>query len=93
MVEYIGNMLGIILEDMKGESETRASHPLFDVAEDATKLTWTNAYLFHHFVAQLLYLPKWAHPDIQLADALLCNRVRVPGTDYYNNLEGLMNYI
>ena len=39
MVEYIGNMLGVTPEDMKGESKTQASHHPFDVAEDATKLS------------------------------------------------------
>ena len=39
MVNYIGKMLGEILEYMKGESSTLASHNLFDISEDATKLS------------------------------------------------------
>ena len=56
MVGYIGNMLDNIPEDMKGESEKPASHHLFDTAEDATKISRTDAYILHHFVAHILYL-------------------------------------
>ena len=39
IINYIGNMLDNIPEDMKGESATPASHHLFDIAEDTTKLS------------------------------------------------------
>ena len=43
---------------MKGVSSTPdARHP-FNIAEDATKLSWIYSDIFHHFMAQLLYLPK-----------------------------------
>ena len=51
MVKYIGKMLDKIPEDMKREPSTPATHNFFDIAEDATKLSWTDAELFHHFVA------------------------------------------
>ena len=76
MINYIGKMLENIPEDMKGESSTPAAHHLFDIAEDATKLSQADAYLFHHFVAQLLYLSKRERPDIQLALSFLCTRVK-----------------
>ena len=66
MIDYIGKMIDDIPEDMKDESATPATHHLFDISEDATKLSQADAYLFHHFVAQLLYLSKRASPDIQL---------------------------
>ena len=59
MVNYIGNMLDEIPEYMKGESATPSSHHLFDISEDETKLSWTDADLFHIFLEQLLYLSKW----------------------------------
>ena len=86
MIDYIGKMLDDIPEDMKGESATTAAHQLFDIAEDATKLSQADAYLLHHFVAQLLYLSKKARPDIQLAVPFLCTRVRGPNTDDYKKL-------
>ena len=71
MIDYIGKILDDIPEDIKGESATPAAHHLFDIAEDATKLSQTDADIFHHFVAQLLYLSKRARPDIQLSVFLL----------------------
>ena len=59
-------MLDGIPEDMKGESAILPAHPIFDTAEDATKLYLTDADHLHHFVAQLLYMSKQACPDIQL---------------------------
>ena len=66
MINYIVKMLDNIKEYMKGESATPAAHNLFDIAEDATKLSQADADLFHRFVAQLLYLSNMARPDIQL---------------------------
>ena len=76
-------MLDNIPEYMKGESATLASHQLFDIAEDATKLSQADADHFHHFVAQLLYLSKRERPDIQLSVYFLCTRVRGPDTYDY----------
>ena len=56
MVNYIGNIMDAIPEGMRGESEAPAAHHLFDIAEDATKLSRTNTDLFHNFMAHLLYL-------------------------------------
>ena len=81
MIDYIGKILDNIPEDMKGESATPAAHHLFDIAEDATKLSQADADIFHHFVAQLLYLSNMAHPDIQISVSFLFTRVRGPDTD------------
>ena len=64
MIGFIGKMLDDIPEDMKGESATPAAHHLFDMAEDATKISQDDADLFHHFVVQLLYLSNRERPDI-----------------------------
>ena len=78
---------------MKGESATPAAHQLFDIAEDATKLSQADADLFHHFVAQLIYLSKRARPDIQLSVSFPCTRVRGPNIDDYKKLGRVMKYI
>ena len=39
MINYIGKMLDYIPEDMKGESAIPDAHHLFDISEDATKLS------------------------------------------------------
>ena len=75
------------------ESATLAAHHLFDVAEYATKLSRTDAELFHHLVAQLTYLSKHKISDIQLAVSLLCTRVIDNGTEYYKNIARVMKYI
>ena len=86
-------MIDNIPEEMKGESATPAAHHLFDIAEDAMKLSQANADLLHHFVAQLLYLSNRASPDIHMAVSLLCTRVRGPDTYNYKNMVRAMNYI
>ena len=46
MINYIGNMLDDIIENMKVESSTPASHYLFNIVEDTTKLKYTNTDIF-----------------------------------------------
>ena len=71
MIDYIEKMLDGIPEDMKVESAPPAAHHLFDITEDATKLSQANADLFCHFVAQLQYLAKRVRPDIQISLSFL----------------------
>ena len=93
MIDYIGNMLDDIPEDMKGESAATSVHHLFYIAEYATKLSQADADLFHHFVAQLLYLSKRVRPDIQIAVSLLFTRAIGPDTDDYKKLTRVIKYI
>ena len=86
-------MIDNIQEDIKGESATTTAHHLFEIAEDATKLSQADADLFHHFLAQLLYISKRARPDIHKAVSFLFTRVRGPDTDDYKNLTRVMKYI
>ena len=67
MVDCLVNMLDEIPEDMKRESATPATHHPFDITEDVTKLSRTDTDLFHHFLAQLLYMSKRSRPGIHLA--------------------------
>ena len=64
MINYIGKMLNDITEYTNGESATPNAHDLFYIAEDTTKLSQAYIDIFHHFVAQLLYLSKRARPEI-----------------------------
>ena len=75
-------MLEDITEYIKGKSATPAAHHLFDISEDATQLSQTDADIFHHFVAKILYSLKRARPDIHLAVSFLCTRVVGLDTDY-----------
>ena len=82
MVEYIGKIIDNITEYMKEESATPDAHHLFYIAEDATKISQADAVLFHHSVAQLLYISKRACPDIQIAVSFMCTILIWPNTDY-----------
>ena len=93
MMDYIVKILDGIPEDMMGESATPAAHHLFEIAEYAIKLSQTDVDIFHHFVAQLIYLSNRARPDIQLAVSFLCTLVRGSDTHDYNNLVRVMKYI
>ena len=64
-VNYIGNVINDIPEYIKGESETPAKHQLFDIVEDATKPSWTDADLFRQFLTHILYLENRSHTDLQ----------------------------
>jgi len=86
MLDYIDNMLAELPDDMLGESPTPAPTHLFEVNPDAAKLSPENAKLFHHNTAKLLFLCKRASPDIQLAVAFLCTRVKSPDVDDYKKL-------
>jgi hypothetical protein len=68
MVDYIQNMLDKLPSDMDGEAATPAANHLFDVngATADMILDWETAELYHHNVAKLLFLCKWARPDIPL---------------------------
>ena len=83
IINYIGKILDDITEYMKGESDTPAAHHLFDIAEDATKLSQSDADLLHHFVAQLIYISKRSRLDIQIEVSFLFTIVIGPDTDDY----------
>lgn len=76
MHDYFENMLDEAPEDlMKGTCSSPASHHLFKVNKDHEKLDSATAMLFHHIVAQLLYLGKRTRPCLLLAISFLCTRV------------------
>ena len=69
------------------EAATAASNHLFEVkTKDPVMLDTDKATLFHHHVAQLLFLCKRARPDIQTTVAFLCTRAKGPDTDNYKKL-------
>ena len=80
MIYHIGNMLDDITEYMKGVLVSPTAHHPFNIAEDVTKLSQVDSDIFHHFLAQLLYLSKRALTDIQLGVSFLFISVRGPDT-------------
>ena len=71
---------------LKGNPASPAANYLFDINPECEKLSSEEADQFHHFVAKLLYLAKRTWPDILLAVAFLCTRVKGPDRDDYKKL-------
>ena len=86
-------MLDDITEYMKGVLVSPTAHHPFNIAEDVTKLSQVDSDIFHHLLAQLLYLSKRALTDIQLGVSFLLISVRGPDTAEYNNISRIMKYI
>ena len=64
MPQYIEDLLSECPDSiMKGTSTTPAANHLFQVNENAEKLSAMDAVLYHHLVAKLLYLGKRSRPD------------------------------
>jgi hypothetical protein len=94
MIEYITDTLDNLPEDMQGEAATPAGKHLFKVDKDTpTLFNDDDATMFHHNTAKLLFAAKRARPDLQLAVAFLCTRMRAPDTNDYKKLGRLMKYI
>jgi len=81
-------------KDMQGKSPTPASPHLFQNDDEAAVfLPEDQADLFHHYVAQLLFLCKRARPDLQTAVAFLCTRVKAPNKHDWKKLCHVIRYL
>ena len=63
---------------MQGTTSTPAAEYLFKSWTNSELLDKETAELFHHVKAQLLFLCKYARPDIQTAVSFLCTKVKCP---------------
>ena len=79
-------MLDICKKNDLIPSKRHDTEGVFDINPECEKLSSVEADEFHHFVAKLLYLAKWAQPDILLAVTFLCTRVKGPDQDDYKRL-------
>ena len=93
MFYYIDNMLGDLPEDMCGMVTSPAADHIFTMSDTGKKLTLEQLEMFHHNVAKLLFLCKWARPDIQTAVAFLTTHVMAPDKDNYKKLAWVMRYL
>jgi hypothetical protein len=64
MIDYIKKMSAEIPENVSREAPTPAVNHLSQVNKDADKLDEELAQHFHHNVVKLLFLCKWARPDV-----------------------------
>lgn len=69
---------------------TPAAEHLFQVRDDAVKLSEKKAKVFHNFAARGLFATKRSRPDIHTAIAFLTTRVREPDEDDWKKLQRMM---
>ena len=94
MLDYIQQVLDDAPDELlKGASTSPAANHLFNVNEDCTKLDPATAILYHHIVAQLLYLGKRTRPDLLLAISFLCTRVQSPDEDDWKKLGRCLRFL
>ena len=90
VLTMIDDIQGVIDETkdilLKGTPTTPAPGHLFNVNPDATPLNSTDAVLYHHLVAKLLYLAKWTRSDLLLAISFLTTWVKSPDEDNFKKL-------
>jgi len=94
MDDYIKKMLDELPPSMDGVAAMLASDHLFEVnKQNPEMLDQATSDMFHTNVAKLLFLCKRARPDIQMAVAFLCTRVKGPDMDDYHKLKRVMRYL
>ena len=95
MVKYLQKIIEEFPEAIKSTSPSPAGDHLFDVREEANRkvLPEEQARQFHYTVAQLLFLCKRAHPDIEPLVSFLTTRVREPDEDYWGKLKHGLKYL
>jgi hypothetical protein len=80
-------------EDMNGMSPPPASDNLFDVDDESPSLNEKESDFFHRSTARLLFAAKRARPDLQVAVAYLCTRVKSPNQSDYRKLTRVNKYL
>ena len=98
MKGYIKSLIKDFKKSTKGKNKkipakTPAHDQLFHVRSDAKKLDDSQRKLFHHTVAQLLYLFKRTRPDLSPAVPFLTTRVSQPDEDDWKKLCKTIQYL
>lgn len=93
MQTNIHNILADAPSELRGKSAVPAAKHLFQVRDDAPKLTPQQQEIFHHIVMQLMYLSQRARLDIETAVAFLSSHVQDPDQDDYNKLGKVLKYL
>jgi hypothetical protein len=78
MYDYLKDILNEMPDDVNGTSPTPATDRLFNVEEESPALNEKEPDFFHRTTARLLFAAKRARPDLQVAVAYLCTRVKNP---------------
>jgi hypothetical protein len=88
MVNYLKSVIAEFLEMITGKAAAPAADHLFTVRDKkvARALKEERALVFHHTVAQLLFMSTRARCNIQTAVAFLTTRVKSPDKDDWGKL-------
>ena len=92
MVDYVKEMIDEFPSDLDGKVATVANEKLFDTSR-GKKLGPLRSDIFHATVAKALFLTLRARPDIRLAVAFLCTRVKEPTNYDWFKLTRMMNFL
>jgi hypothetical protein len=95
MVNYLKSVIAEFPEMITGKAATPAADHLFTVKnkKEARVLKEERALVFHHTVAQLLFMSMRARLDIQMAVLFLTTRVKSPDKDDWGKLKRVLKYL
>jgi hypothetical protein len=93
MYNYLEDIIESMPEDMNGTSPTPASDNLFEVDEESPALNEKESDFYHRTTARLLFVAKRARPDLQVAVAYLCTRVKSPSQSDYRKLTRVIKHM
>jgi hypothetical protein len=93
MYDYLEDILAEMPDDMNGGAPKPASDNLFDVDDESPLLNEKKSDFFHQTTARLLFAAKRARPDLQVAVAYLCTRVKCPNQSDHRKLTRVIKYL
>ena len=93
MTNYILKILEGLPEGFNGTAITPAASHLFDIKDTCLKLDSKTMVLFHHIVAQLLFLAKRGRTDILTGVAFLTTRMKGHDEDDMKKLKRIIYYL
>jgi hypothetical protein len=94
MIDYLEDILSEMPSDMEGITRTPAQDDnLFTVDESSPLLNIKHADFYHCTTARLLFAAKRARPDLQVAVAYMCTRVKAPTVSDYHKLGRTIKYL
>ena len=94
MYDFLKDIIAEAPADMNGIAVNPARDNLFETHEDTSPpLDTKTVDLFHRTTARLLFAAKRARPDIQVAIAYWCTRVKGPNKADYVKLARVIRYL
>ena len=93
MYDYLKDILAEAPSDFDSEDVTPAISKLFFVNETQQKLDTATADLIPYIIVRFLYVAKRTRPDLQVAIAFLCKRVKCPYIGDWKKLGRLVSYV